>query len=1255
MLLFMMAVLGVRTTRSRASGCMGIFSALLVLFAATMWSGTALANCSAQSPIAINVDSGATYTIDLTADYNDCAPFGITMTDPLTTAHGTVTHNNFAGSGNVQIYYANNGDGATMDTFTFDDGSGFIVTVNVTINPSPISVTPSSVSDATVGVGYAPVNFTASGGVTPYTYLISAGSLPAGMNLSTNGTLSGTPTEAGAFNFTVQAKDANNVVGSTSSISMTVNAPTITVAPGPGAIASPQVGAPYSQQFSASGGTPGSGYTVVLSGAVPPGLSLSSSGLLSGTPTSASSSTSFTVTATDQSTGTGAPFSGAQLYTVSVAGSTLSMSPASGTTLTAATQGSSYSQQFTASGGTSPYNYQVTGGTLPNGLSLGVGGQLSGTPTQAGTFNFTVTATDSSTGTGSPFSVAGSYTLNVQAIVPVANAVSDTVSYGSSSNVVPTSFTGGTPTSVAIASPASHGTATASGTTITYTPTAGYTGTDSFTYTGTNSAGTSLPATVSITVSGPTLAITSSSGGTSLTATVGQSFTQTFTFSGGQAPYQGYSISGIPAGLSVTAFDRTSITISGAPTVSGTFTLKVSGTDSSTGTDPGSGKNAPFTVSQSFALQINAASMSVSPASGTLTNATSGTAYNQLITAGGGISPYTYTVTSGSLPSGVILTAAGILKGTPSAVGTFQFQVTATDSSTGAGSPATASASYTLNVDPPPIPLSPSALPNLQQGTAYSQQLSASGGTSPYTYAVTSGSLPTGLTLSSTGLISGTPTASGPYNFTVTATDATTGSAAPYTGSQVYAVTVGSNPPIVSDDTASTPSQQAVTIPVTSNDSGTISSIALASTPSHGTATVNGTSVVYTPQGTFFGTDTFTYKATGPGGTSQPATVTVQINPLLQAPDLSANAMAGTPVTINLTDKATGGPFTGANLVSISPSTAGNGQIQAASGGGYQLQFTPSSMYSGTVSVVYTLKNAYATSAKATITIHVTARPDPGKDAEVRGLLNAQTDSTRRFARGQLDNFNSRLASLHAVGGREGRFTSSLTLNAVSAGQAGNRLNDPAMPSSPDAPVAPTQDAAAPFMAAAIDPDAMHFWLGGTLNFGTSKAEANSRSIDFTTSGVSVGADRRMAENLVVGGGIGYGHDASDVGSENSRSTADAYSLAMYASYRPAGALYLDALAGYQWLAFDAHRYVAADGSYVAGQRDGRQLFGALSLTYEYADDSGLRLSPYGRFDLATATLDGYTEHGASLYALHYNSEDLDTATGAAGVRVSRA
>lgn len=80
------------------------------------------------------------------------------------------------------------------------------------------------------------------------------------------------------------------------------------------------------------------------------------------------------------------------------------------------------------------------------------------------------------------------------------------------------------------------------------------------------------------------------------------------------------------------------------------------------------------------------------------------------------------------------------------------------------------------------ISISPGTLPNGTKGVLYLQTLIASGGIAPYTYAVTSGSLPPGLTLNaSTGVITGTPTAEAVYNFTVTATDSLSS-----TGSQAY-------------------------------------------------------------------------------------------------------------------------------------------------------------------------------------------------------------------------------------------------------------------------------------------------------------------------------------------------------------------------------------------------------------------------------------------------------------------------------------
>ncbi|WP_267555566.1 putative Ig domain-containing protein, partial [Rhizobium rhizogenes] len=560
--------------------------------------------------------------------------------------------------------------------------------------------------------------------------------------------------------------------GSPFTINVAVASTTNPITVSPGSLPNPQVGTAFSQTLSASGAT--APYTFALtSGSLPPGLSFSGS-TISGTPTQAGNYTvTFTVTATG-----GLSTTKSYSATVPNPSNNIAVSAPPTATLNAA-----YSATLSGSGALAPYSFALyTGSTMPPGLSLAGNGAISGTPTSLGNFSFQVVVTDSSPnlhGT-SPGPYANVVTVNLQVVnlpPPVAGAATATVSYGSSTNPITLNLSGGAAASVAVATQASHGTAMASGTSITYTPTAGYAGSDSFTYTATNTGGTSSPATVSITVSPPTISFTTASPLTG--GTVGTGYSQTLAASGGATPYS-YSITSgaLPAGLTLSS----SGTLSGTPTAGGTFNFTVKATDSSTGT------GAPFNTSKTFSLTIASPSIAITPT--TLPAATVASAYNQTITASGGTSSYAYAITAGALPAGLTLSATtGVLSGTPSAGGTFNFTVTATDSSTGSG-PYTGSRAYSLNVNTPTITISPTTLPNPVVATAYSQTVTASGGTAPYTYAVTAGTLPTGLTLSAaTGVLSGTPTAGGTFNFTITATDSSTGSG-PYSSSRAYTVAV---------------------------------------------------------------------------------------------------------------------------------------------------------------------------------------------------------------------------------------------------------------------------------------------------------------------------------------------------------------------------------------------------------------------------------------------------------------------------------
>ena len=155
----------------------------------------------------------------------------------------------------------------------------------------------------------------------------------------------------------------------------------------------------------------------------------------------------------------------------------------------------------------------------------------------------------------------------------------------------------------------------------------------------------------------------------------------------------------------------------------------------------------------------------------TLTPGTAGTPYptTQLM-ASGGVTPYAFTLESGALPTGITMDGAGLITGTPTVFGTFNFTVRATDSST----TCFGEQAYSLVINPPcgTITVSPSSMPNGFVSVAYpTQTLSATGGTPNYTFTVSAGSLPNGLNLVGNS-ISGTPTLAGIYNFTIKATDA---------------------------------------------------------------------------------------------------------------------------------------------------------------------------------------------------------------------------------------------------------------------------------------------------------------------------------------------------------------------------------------------------------------------------------------------------------------------------------------------------
>lgn len=761
----------------------------------------------AVSPASVSEDGATNLTYTVTRSLNLSSPTVVNITTSGTATSGadytggvaTVSIPGGATTATITINPTVDGTVELDETvvLTVAAGTGYTVgapasATGTILNDDVPSLSINDVTAAEGNAGTTSFTFTVSlsapagaGGVT-FDIATADGTATAGSDYVAN-SLTGQTIPAGSstYTFTVQVNgDALDETGETFFVNVTnVTGAVVADGQGTGTIANDDVSvsvspatlpngavtAAYSQTLAASGGVAPYSFAVTA-GALPAGLTLSAGGVLSGTPT-AGGTFNFTATATDSSPFPG-PFAGSRAYTLVVTPPTIAL-PATG--LAGGTVGSAYSASITvASGGTVPYSYAVTAGALPGGLSLNAAtGAITGTPSSAGTFNFSITATDSSTGTG-PYTATQSYAITVTDIPPVANAVSLTVAYNAAATPVTLNITGGVPTSVAVAGAPSHGTAIASGTSITYQPTTGYGGPDSFTYTATNSGGTSAPATVTVTVSDPVITTTASG---SFAATVGVPYSQTITVLGGAQPWSGYQVTNLPAGLSITGTTANSVTVSGTPTQAGSFSLTGSATDSSTG-------NGPYTVSEVYVLTVAAPGLALSPAATTF-NTAYAAPYSQSFTASGGTGPYSYALT-GSLPAGVSF-AGNTVSGTPTVTGSYSFTITATDTgSTGTGAPFAIAQSYTIVVGAPTVVVDPATLPNPSPGVAYSQTLTASGGVAPYSFALTSGSLPAGLTLGSGGVLAGTATQVGSFSFTVTATDNFG-----QTGSRAYTLVVG--------------------------------------------------------------------------------------------------------------------------------------------------------------------------------------------------------------------------------------------------------------------------------------------------------------------------------------------------------------------------------------------------------------------------------------------------------------------------------
>ncbi|RMG06357.1 MAG: hypothetical protein D6731_25960 [Planctomycetota bacterium] len=615
--------------------------------------------------------------------------------------------------------------------------------------------------EAPVGLPFSR-GLSADGGQGPLAWSLTSGSLPAGVFLDPfAGRLVGTPLGPPASNAVcVQTTDANGQTDTTPDGACAAGEEVVVdVVPNPVRLVTyglddGTAGAPYSAFVDAEGGV-GSSYTwSVSAGALPPGLSLTPAGLraaITGTPT-VPGSFAFTLTVADDAQ---AGAIDRQDYLVKIdapAGSPRITT----SSLPTGTVGQPYAASIAATGGVPGYSFAVRTGALPAGLSLDPAtGALSGTPTVSGEATFTVEATDAAAGAATRI-----FTLAVNDAPRIVTDQLPLATQGAGYGFFVEGAGGTPPYEWSLVGGSSSGDAWSGGGlpaglvlsgnsgSIAGIPTAAP-GSYPFVVQLRDRNGATAQRTLTVVVGAPPATPTVLTRALPR-GTVGVPYAASLVAAGGTPGYTWTLIAGaLPTWATL---DPATGVIHGVPSLAGTSAVQFQATDqfSASGASP--------------LLDLEVVDpLNLTPTA--LPQGTSNVAYAQTLVATGGQGPYTFGILTGELPSGLALDAqSGQIRGTSPLSGSFPLVVRVTDAR---GETLVRSFTLVLAASSPPA-ITTTGLPAATVGAPYSASISGSGGQPPYTWSVVAGALPPGLSLDpSSGALTGAPTQSGSFAFTV--------------------------------------------------------------------------------------------------------------------------------------------------------------------------------------------------------------------------------------------------------------------------------------------------------------------------------------------------------------------------------------------------------------------------------------------------------------------------------------------------------
>jgi outer membrane autotransporter protein len=747
-----------------------------------------------------------------------------------------------------------------------------------------------------------------------------------------------------------------------------------------------------------------------------------------------------------------------------------------------------------------------------------------------------------------------------------------------------------------VISQGTKGTANASFHTIAYTPGENFdAGGDTFKFTITNLAGISAEASVAVTVTGPPPTVTLGNQ----TPQLNQPFEVTISTANG--PIRSYDNKDpLPPGLQLT-----SNKISGIPTTSGTFIVRLTAT-SCLGTGE---KSVTFNVAPNVPPTIPTTSFE-----GTL-----GQPFSADIVPS---SPPILAFSATDLPPGLSLntsndTTARIV-GIPTQSGVFD-AVTLT-ARNGVG---TTNQPITITIfpkDPPAVSTDPTALAGIWN-QPFKAKIVA---TNPPVTTYSGTTLPPGIVVNpSTGDITGTPSEPGEFKAKLAATN----KAGTKEGEFTFVIS------------APRPEAKGISMTVKLNEPATLDlselifghgvkgvTINSGNVPKHGAVTVSGTKITYTPVRNYFGSDLFAFTAIGTGGTSDAATVNVTVE---GRPDPSQD-----PAVVGLV----------------------GAQVDAAR----RFSRTQISNFQKRLESLHRHESLDTEASPASLTKpglalrsgQASLEPPPGHNASVPSA-HMPTDLIADDV--GISNPNLDKRSLIGLVGQS--VETALTDVAPSSRYHGLLSSILSMSQSR------TFNLASLRTNRAVSTDT-GIWMAGNVGFGDRDASGSQSGTRFRTSGISIGIDRKYNDNLALGVGVGYARDRTDIGADGSESRARSTTLSLYGSYQPRNRnIFLDGLIGYGVLDYDTQRFVEPltevnqdpdvqpTKHFARASRDGNQLFGSIAVGYQSPLNSGFLWSPYARLDFSRSELNQASETGAGQYALTYFKQSVTEADLSLGLR----